>query len=144
MLEVNDRTNCISVEKKTEKKRGQATFLSAGGRDGVTWIRVPGPSRAAGATQVCAKGLLAVHTGTECGEFLLEEWLINPVRSVLRQRNWGCVREVGNAETRPRPVGRLFDQPGMDRIAEHVAQDPEEVAILLKGKASDPSLPTCL
>ena len=92
---------------------------------------------------MCAKGLLAVHTGAEYGEFLLEVWLINPVRSVLRQRNQGCVRVVGNAETRPRPVGRLFDQPGMDRIVEHVAQDREEMAILLNGKAFEPSLPTC-
>jgi len=45
-----------------------------------------------------AKGLLALHTGAECSEFLLEEGLINPVRSILRQRNRGCVREVGNAE----------------------------------------------
>jgi hypothetical protein len=84
---------------------------------------------------------LAIHTGAECGEFLLEERLINPVRSILRQRNRGCVREVGNAETRPRPVGRLFDQLGTDGIAEHVVQDREEMAILLNGKAFEASLP---
>jgi len=88
-----------------------------------------------------AKGLLAVHTDAQCGEFLLEEWLINPVRSILRQRNRGCVREAGNAETRPRPVGRLFDQPGTDRIAEHIAQDREEMDVLLNGKDFEPSLP---
>jgi protein-disulfide isomerase len=85
--------------------------------------------------------LLAVDAGAECAEFLLEERLINPVRSILRQRNRGCVREVGNAETRPRPVGRLFDQHGTDRIAEHIAQDREEMAILLNGKAFEASLP---
>ena len=85
--------------------------------------------------------MLAVDAGAECGEFLLEEWLINPVRSILRQRNWGCISEVGNAETRPRPVGRLFDQPGTDWIAEHIAQDREEMAVFLNGKAFEPSLP---
>jgi len=85
--------------------------------------------------------LLAVDAGAECGEFLLEERLINPVRSILRQRDRGCVREVGNAETRPRPLGLLFDQPGTDRIAEHISQDREEMAILLNGKAFEASLP---
>ena len=46
-----------------------------------------------------AKRLLAVHTGAECGEFLFEEWLINPMHSILRQWDRGCIREVGNAET---------------------------------------------
>lgn len=87
--------------------------------------------------------MLAVDAGAECGKFLLEKRLINPVRSILRQRNRSCVREVGKAETRPRPVGRLFDQPGTDRIAEHLTQDREEMAILLNGKALKRPCHTC-
>ena len=37
--------------------------------------------------------------------------------------------------------GSLFDQPGTDGIAEHMAQDREEMAVLLNGKAFEPSLP---
>lgn len=44
--------------------------------------------------------MLAVDAEAECSEFLFEERLINPVRSILRQRNRGCVREVGNREFR--------------------------------------------
>ena len=41
------------------------------------------------------KGLMAVHTGAEGGEFMGNEWLINPRRSFLRQRNRGGIREMG-------------------------------------------------
>ena len=46
------------------EKRGQATFISAGGRDGARWIQVPGPSRVAVTTQECQRAVGASH---RCG-----------------------------------------------------------------------------
>ena len=87
------------------------------------------------------KGLLTVHTGAERDQFMDEERLVNPLCPILRQWDRGCVSEVRNAEIRPRPVGRLFNHPGSDRVAEHIAQDREEMAVLLNRKAFEPSLP---
>lgn len=46
------------------KKRGQATLISAGDRDGVGWIQVPGPSRTAVATLECQRAVGGSH---RCG-----------------------------------------------------------------------------
>lgn len=45
------------------------------------------------------------------------------------------------AQTRPGPVPRVLDQPRADRIAEHVAEDREEMAVLLYRKTFEAALP---
>jgi chromosome condensin MukBEF MukE localization factor len=87
----------LPVERGMEKKGQQLYFRRAAAQGGFKSQGRREPLLPLRGT----KGLLAVHTDAQCGEFLLEEWLINPVRSILRQRNWGCISEVGNAETRP-------------------------------------------
>lgn len=57
------------------------------------------------------KGLLAVYTGADAGEFMSHERLINPRRSFLRQRSQGGFCKVGQAQARPEPVDGLFDRP---------------------------------
>ena len=44
-------------------------------------------------------------------------------------------------QTRPGPLAGVFNQPGTDRITEHIAQDREEMAVLLNGEAFEPPLP---
>jgi hypothetical protein len=48
--EVTAKVGLVTETEIGEKKRGQATLFSAGGRDGAGWIRVPGRWRVAVAT----------------------------------------------------------------------------------------------
>ena len=87
------------------------------------------------------KGLLAVHTGAEGGEFMCNERLINPRYPLLGQRNRGGIREMGHAQPRPGPLDSLFDQPGTNGIAQHIPQDGQEMVVLLNGKTFEAPLP---
>ena len=88
-----------------------------------------------------AKGLLAVHTGAEGGQFMCHERLINPRCPLLGQRNRGGICEMRHAQARPGPLDSLFDQPGTNGIAQHITQDGQEMAVLLKGKNFEAPLP---
>ena len=72
---------------------------------------------------------------------MIKERLINPRRPILWQRNRRRIGEVGPVQTRPGPLAGVFNQPGTDRIAEHIAQDREEMAVLLNGEAFETPLP---
>lgn len=60
------------------------------------------------------------------------ERLINPRCPHFRQRNQGDIREMGT---------RRLDQPGTNGIAQHITQDGQEMAVLLKGKNFEAPLP---
>jgi hypothetical protein len=45
------------------------------------------------------------------------------------------------SQTRPGPVSRVLDQPCANRIAEHVAEDREEVVVLLNRRTFEAALP---
>lgn len=66
-----------------------------------------------------------------------EERLIDPLRPILREWDRRRIREVRKTQTRPWPLGRLFNQAGADGIAEYVSQDREEMAILLGKRKGD-------
>ena len=72
---------------------------------------------------------------------MIKERLINPRRPILWQRNRRRIGEVGPVQTRPGPLAGVCNQPGTDRIAEHIAEDCEEMAVLLNGKAFEAPLP---
>jgi hypothetical protein len=43
--------------------------------------------------------------------------------------------EVMEMQTQPRPLGDLFDHPRADKLAEDVAKDREQMAVLLNGES---------
>ena len=88
-----------------------------------------------------AKWLLSVDTGAEGGEFVINERLIHPRRPIFWQWNRRRIGKVGPVQTRPGPLAGVCRQPGTDRIAEHIAQDCEEMAVLLNGEAFETPLP---
>jgi hypothetical protein len=89
----------------------------------------------------CAKGLLPIHTGAERREFLLEERLINPGEPVGRELNGSGIPQMRESQARPGPVHGVLDQPRADWIAKHIAEDGEEMAVLLNRKTLKPALP---
>jgi hypothetical protein len=48
---------------------------------------------------------------------------------------------MGKPQTGPGPLPRMLNQLGLDRIAQHIAEDREEMAVLLNRKTFEPSLP---
>lgn len=72
---------------------------------------------------------------------MCEERLIDPLCSFLQQRDGRGADQMGLAKARPRPLDRVFDEPSTDRIAQHIAEDGEEMAVLLNGKTFEASLP---
>jgi hypothetical protein len=87
------------------------------------------------------EGLLAVHTGAERGEFMIEERLVDPLEPVAGSLNGNGVAQMRESHARPRPVQDVLDQPRAHRIAEHVAEDREEMAVLLNRKTFEAALP---
>jgi RHS repeat-associated protein len=82
-----------------------------------------------------------MHTGTQGGEFMSEERLVNPPHPLGRRLNRKRVRQMREMEIRPGPVPGVLDQPCADWVAKHVAEDREEMAVLLNGKTFEPALP---
>jgi len=72
---------------------------------------------------------------------MLEEGLIDPRQPVGWRGNGKRVREMRESQIRPGPVEGVFDQSRTDRVAEHVAQDCEEMAVVLNGKTFEAALP---
>jgi hypothetical protein len=48
---------------------------------------------------------------------------------------------MGKPQTGPGPLPRMLNQLGPDRIAQQIAEDREEMAVLLNRKTFEPSLP---
>ncbi len=72
---------------------------------------------------------------------MIEERLINPRKPVAGSLNGNGVAQMRESHARPRPVHDMLDQPRANRIAEHVAEDREEMAVLLNRKAFEAALP---
>ena len=51
------------------------------------------------------------------------------------------IAQMWEAQARPGPVDGVLDQPRADRIAEHVAEDREEMAVVLNWKTFEAALP---
>ena len=91
---------------------------------------------------VCGpEGLLPIHTGAQRGEFMIEERLIDPLEPVGGGLDGSGVVQMRESQTRPGPVHRVFDRPRANRIAEHVAEDREEMRVLLNRKTFETALP---
>ena len=135
-----DATNRIWRSGKKNRDRllfwrfARSSARAEGGREaqrgGHRRLPVGGPER-----------LLAVHTGAERGEFMLEEGLINPREPVARNLNGRRIAQVRESQSRPGPVHSLFDQSCADRVAEHIAEDREEMAVVLNRKTFEAALP---
>lgn len=85
--------------------------------------------------------MLAIHAGAERDEFIIDERLINLREPVGRHLEGRRIAQMRESQTRPGPVHHVFDQPRAHRIAEHVAEDREEMAVVLNGKTFEPAVP---
>ena len=65
---------------------------------------------------------------------MINERLINPLEPLGRCLDGSGVAPMRDLQARPGPVHRVLNQPGADRIAEHVAEDREEIRVLLNRK----------
>lgn len=73
---------------------------------------------------------------------MVEKRLINPGEPLGRCLDGNGVAQMREAQARPGPVYYVLDQPGADWIAEHVAEDREEMAVLLNRKTFEAALPS--
>jgi hypothetical protein len=71
---------------------------------------------------------------------MIEERLVDPLEPVAGSLNGNGVAQMRESHARPRPVHDMLDQPRAHRIAEHVAEDREEMAILLNRKTFEAAL----
>jgi len=78
-----------------------------------------------------SEGLLAVYTGAQSSDFMINERLINPLEPLGRCLDGSGIAQMRESQARPGPVHRVLDQPRADRIAEHVAEDDEQMRVLL-------------
>ena len=88
-----------------------------------------------------SEGLPAIHTGAQGGEFMINERLINLREPLGRCLDGSGVAQMLESQARPGPVPRVLDQPSADRIAEHAAEDREEMRVLLNRKTFEAALP---
>jgi len=72
---------------------------------------------------------------------MIDERLINPREPVARSLNGSGIAQMWESQARPRPVHGVLDQPCANRIAEHVAEDCEEMAVVLNRKTFEATLP---
>ncbi len=72
---------------------------------------------------------------------MIEERLVDPLEPVAGSLNGNGVAQMRESHARPRPVHDVLDQPRANRIAEHVAEDREEMAVLLNRKTFEAALP---
>lgn len=98
-------------------------------------------SRDSGLPVGCSEGLLPIHAGAQGGEFMIDERLINPRKPVDRNLDGKRIAQMWEAQTRPRPVHHVLGQSRANRIAEHIAEDGEEMAVLLNRKTFEAALP---
>ena len=89
----------------------------------------------------CPEGLLAIHAGAERGAFMIEEGLINTREPVGGYVDRSGIAQMRKSQTRPGPVSRVLGQSRTDRIAEHIAEDRKEMAVLLNRKTFETALP---
>ena len=89
----------------------------------------------------CSERLLSVHTGAQGREFMIDERLIDPRKPVSRDLNGSEVTQMRKSQARPGPVHGMFDQPSANRIAKYVAQDRQEMRVLLNRKTFEAALP---
>jgi hypothetical protein len=71
---------------------------------------------------------------------MIEQRLINPLQPLGRSLDRPRVTQLWESKTRPRPVHRVLDQPSANRIAEHIAERREKMAVLLNRKTFEPPL----
>lgn len=72
---------------------------------------------------------------------MIEERLVNPLQPVARRLDRNRITEVRIAETRPRPTDGMLDESCSNRIAKHIPNRREEMAVLLNRKTLVPALP---
>jgi len=72
---------------------------------------------------------------------MLEEGLFDPGQPVGWCLNGKRVRQMRESQIRPGPVDGVFDQSRTDRITEYVAEDHEEMAVVLNRKTFEATLP---
>ena len=72
---------------------------------------------------------------------MIEEWLIEPLFSLVWRSDRQGRGQIREPQTGPRPIHRVFDESCASWIAEHIAQDREEMAVPLKGKTLETCLP---
>lgn len=132
-----------SVTQRTETPKGDRLLFwrSAGAA-----ARAEGGFQAQGAGDSCLpgcrpEGLLSIYTGAEGDEFMHKEGLIDPVPPVARRLDRQGVSQVRELEAGPGPVHGVVDEPGADRIPEHVAEECKEMAVLLYEKTLEAALP---
>lgn len=87
------------------------------------------------------EGLLPVDAGAQRGEFMIEKRLIDPLKRLSWWLNGPGVAEMRESQTRPGPIHRMFDQSRADRITEYIAENGEEMAVLLNRKTFESALP---
>jgi len=88
-----------------------------------------------------SEGLLAVYTGAQSSDCMINERLINPLEPLGRCLDGSGIAQMRESQARPGPVHRVLDQPRADRIAEHVAEDGEQMRVLLNRKTFEAALP---
>ena len=72
---------------------------------------------------------------------MIEEGPIDPREPVGRGLDGRRIAQMWESQARPGPVDGVLDQPRADRIAEHVAEDREEMAVVLNWKTFEAALP---
>ena len=72
---------------------------------------------------------------------MIEQGLIDPREPLGRGLNGSGVAQMRESQTRPGPIHGVFDQPCAHWIAEHVAEDGKEMAVLLDRKTFEATLP---
>lgn len=72
---------------------------------------------------------------------MIEERLIDPREPVGRGLDGRGIAQMGESQARPGPVDGVLDQPRADWIAEDVAEDREEMAVLLNWETFEAALP---
>lgn len=72
---------------------------------------------------------------------MIEQGLIDPREPLGQGLNGGRVAQMWKSQTRPGPIHGVIDQSCPDRIAEHVAEDRQEMRVLLNRKAFEAALP---
>jgi hypothetical protein len=129
-------------ERKGGKKRGQATFLAASSASHASHRGFQAQSRCNVRLPVFpSEWLLPVDASAERDKFMIEQRLIDPLQPLGRGFDRQRVTQLLESKTRPRPVRRVLDQPSANRIAEHIAERREKMAVLLNRKTFEPTLP---
>ena len=72
---------------------------------------------------------------------MIEEGPIDPREPVGRGPDGRRIAQMWESQARPGPVDGVLDQPCADWIAEHIAEDCEEMAVVLNWKTFEAALP---